>query len=88
MNEVRYRYRLAVNYLRETNDAFGRGNWRGTIANAQLSAENAAKAVIMDKPRPLGVGLPAVWVLGFINSAVLVVCAWVGASERRFGFFG
>jgi HEPN domain-containing protein len=46
MDEVRYRYRLAINYLRETNNAFDRGDWRGTVANAQLSAENAAKAVI------------------------------------------
>ena len=46
MDEVRYRYRLAVNYLRDANEAFNRGDWRGTVANAQLSAENAAKAVI------------------------------------------
>jgi len=46
MDEVRYRYRLAINYLRDANEAFNRGDWRGTLANAQLSAENAAKAVI------------------------------------------
>ncbi|MFP3485529.1 MAG: HEPN domain-containing protein [Vulcanisaeta sp.] len=46
MDEVRYRYRLAINYLRDANEAFNRGDWRGTVANAQLSAENAAKAVI------------------------------------------
>ncbi|MCG2892951.1 MAG: HEPN domain-containing protein [Vulcanisaeta sp.] len=46
MDEVRYRYRLAINYLGDANEAFNRGDWRGTVANAQLSAENAAKAVI------------------------------------------
>jgi HEPN domain-containing protein len=46
IDEVKYRYRLAVNYLREANEAFNRGDWRGTVANAQLSAENAAKAVV------------------------------------------
>ncbi len=46
MDEVRYRYKLAINYLRDANEAFNRGDWRGTVANAQLSAENAAKAVI------------------------------------------
>jgi Uncharacterized conserved protein related to C-terminal domain of eukaryotic chaperone, SACSIN len=46
MDEVRYRYKLAINYLRDANEAFNRGDWRDTVANAQLSAENAAKAVI------------------------------------------
>ena len=46
MDEVRYRYKLAINYLRDADEAFNRGDWRGTVANAQLSAENAAKAVI------------------------------------------
>ncbi len=47
IDEVNCRYRLAINYLREANEAFSRGgDWRGTIAAAQLSAENAAKAVI------------------------------------------
>jgi len=46
IDEVKYRYRLAVNYLREADEAFSIGDWRGTVANAQLSAENAAKAVI------------------------------------------
>jgi len=46
IDEVKYRYRLAVNYLREADEAFSRGDWRGTVANAQLSAENAARAVI------------------------------------------
>ena len=46
MDEVMYRYKLAINYLRDANEAFNRGDWRGTVANAQLSAENAAKAVI------------------------------------------
>ena len=45
-DEVNYRYRLAINYLREANEAFSRGDWRGTVAAAQLSAENAAKAII------------------------------------------
>ena len=45
-DEVNYGYRLAINYLREANEAFSRGDWRGTVAAAQLSAENAAKAII------------------------------------------
>ncbi len=46
LDEVNYRYRLAINYLREADEAFNRGDWRGTVANAQLAAENAAKAII------------------------------------------
>ena len=46
IDEVNYRYKLAINYLREANEAFNRGDWRGTVANAQLAAENAAEAVI------------------------------------------
>lgn len=46
LDEVKYRYRLAINYLKEANDAFSRSDWRGTVASAQLSTENAAKAII------------------------------------------
>ena len=46
IDEVDYSHRLAINYLREANEAFSRGDWRGTVAAAQLSAENAAKAII------------------------------------------
>ena len=46
IDEVNYRYKLAINYLREANEAFNQGDWRGAVANAQLAVENAAKAVI------------------------------------------
>jgi HEPN domain-containing protein len=44
--EVLYRYRLAVNYLREAENAFMREEWRLVVASAQLSVENSAKAII------------------------------------------
>lgn len=44
--EVAYRKMLATSYLEESRKAFGRGDWRGAVAHAQLAAENAAKAVI------------------------------------------
>lgn len=45
-NEVRYRVKLAVMYMREAEEAFKRRNYRGTVASSQLCVENAAKAVI------------------------------------------
>ncbi|HDN63108.1 DNA-binding protein [Candidatus Bathyarchaeota archaeon] len=45
-NEVSYRARLAIRYLEEAEEAYKRGDYRGTVASSQLSAENAAKAII------------------------------------------
>jgi len=44
--EVSYRSKLAVRYLAEAEEAFKRGDYRGTVASSQLSVENSAKAVI------------------------------------------
>lgn len=46
MGEVRYRIRLAQNYLREAEEAYRRGDWRMVVASSQLCAEDAGKAVI------------------------------------------
>jgi len=46
LNEVNYRRKLALGYLNDCRQAFKRGDWRNTVACAQLCAENAAKAVI------------------------------------------
>lgn len=45
-SEVNYRRKLAEGYLKEAKRAYDRGDWRDTVANAQLAAENAAKAII------------------------------------------
>lgn len=46
LDELRYRLRLAREYLRDAERSFGLGDWRATVASSQLSAENSAKAVI------------------------------------------
>ncbi|ABW01718.1 HEPN domain-containing protein [Caldivirga maquilingensis] len=46
IDEVKYRYRLAINYFNETTSSYNRRDWRGVAANAQLTAENAVKAII------------------------------------------
>jgi HEPN domain-containing protein len=46
VDEVRYRYKPAVNYLSDAEEDLSRGRWRNAVASAQLAAENAAKAVI------------------------------------------
>jgi HEPN domain-containing protein len=46
ISEVGYRLKLAERYLMEAEDAYGRGDFRGTVSSSQLAAENAAKAVI------------------------------------------
>jgi len=45
-SEIGYRLKLAERYLMEAEDAYGRGDFRGTVSSSQLAAENAAKAVI------------------------------------------
>lgn len=45
-SEISYRLRLAELYLRDAEDAFKRRDFRAVVASSQLSAENAAKAVI------------------------------------------
>ncbi|RLI39014.1 hypothetical protein DRO60_02465 [Candidatus Bathyarchaeota archaeon] len=44
--EVLYRLRLAELYLRDAEGALERGDFRAAVASSQLSAENAAKAVV------------------------------------------
>ena len=46
LGEVSYRLKLAMHYLKDAEDAYRRGDYRGTVASSQLSTENAAKAVI------------------------------------------
>jgi HEPN domain-containing protein len=46
ISEIGYRLKLAERYLMEAEDAYGRGDFRGTVSSSQLAAENAAKAVI------------------------------------------
>jgi HEPN domain-containing protein len=45
-SEIDYRMKLAECYLMEAEDAYRRGDFRGTVASSQLATENAAKAVI------------------------------------------
>jgi len=45
-SEVAYRVRLAKGYLRDAEESYRRRDYRGTVASAQLYAENAAKAVM------------------------------------------
>jgi len=45
-SEVAYRVRLAKGYLRDAEESYRRRDYRGTVASAQLRAENAAKAII------------------------------------------
>jgi HEPN domain-containing protein len=45
-SEVGYRVRLVERYLRDAEDAYRRGDFRGAVASSQLAAENAAKAVV------------------------------------------
>ena len=44
--EISYRLRLAELYLKDAESALERGDFRAVVASSQLSAENAAKAVI------------------------------------------
>ena len=44
--EIGYRVKLAERYLADAENAYERGDLRGTVAASQLAAENAAKAVI------------------------------------------
>lgn len=45
-SEIEYRMRLALRYLEDAEEAYGRGDYRGAVASSQLAAENAAKAVV------------------------------------------
>jgi len=46
LNAVAYRRTLAKRYLTEAQESFKRGDYRRTVESAQLTTENAAKAVI------------------------------------------
>ena len=45
--DVEYRLNLSKGFLREAEQDFQLGRWRSCVANAQLSVENAGKAVLM-----------------------------------------
>jgi HEPN domain-containing protein len=47
ISEIRYRIKLAQQYLNDAEEAFKRNDWRTVVASSQLCAENAAKAVIV-----------------------------------------
>jgi HEPN domain-containing protein len=44
--EVDYKIKLAKQYLKSAEEAFNRKDYRATVAESQLAAENSAKAVI------------------------------------------
>jgi len=44
--EIEYRLKLAQQYLDDSVKAFKRGDYRNCVMSAQLSVENAAKAII------------------------------------------
>ena len=46
LNEVRFRVKLAEQYLKEAEKAYREGDYRTAVGSSQLSVENAAKAVI------------------------------------------
>lgn len=51
-NEVRYRVRLAREYLEDAESRLEGGDYRGCVQYSQLSAENACKAVIATRRIP------------------------------------
>ncbi|OYT25338.1 MAG: DNA-binding protein [Thermoprotei archaeon ex4572_64] len=44
--EIEYRYKLAVQYLNDAENAYSRRDWRSCVASAQMAVENAAKTLI------------------------------------------
>jgi len=46
-SEVRFRYRLAVEYFERARRLFSLGDWVGAVSASQLAVENFAKAVIV-----------------------------------------
>jgi len=46
LEEVKCRRELAIRYLNEAKEFSQLNNWRATVASAQLSVENTAKAII------------------------------------------
>jgi len=46
LDEVKYRYRLAVEHLGRAERLFSLGDWVGTVSSSQSAVENFAKAVI------------------------------------------
>jgi len=46
LDEVKYRYRLAVEQLGRAGRLFSLVDWVGTVSSSQLAVENFAKAVI------------------------------------------
>jgi len=46
LSEVKYRYRLAVEYLERAERLFSIGDWVGTVLSSQITVENFAKTLI------------------------------------------
>lgn len=46
LNELRYRYRLALEHLNRSERLFSLEDWPGTVSSAQLAIENLAKSII------------------------------------------
>lgn len=46
LSEVKYRYRLATEYLEDAERQFFLRNWAGVVSSSQLAVENFAKSVI------------------------------------------
>jgi len=45
--DVEYRLKLSEGFLKEAEQDFSLKRWRSCVGNAQLSVENAGKAVLM-----------------------------------------
>ncbi len=46
LDQAAYRFRVAEGFLLEARQDVGLGRWRSVMDNAQLSVENAAKAIL------------------------------------------
>jgi len=46
LNEVKYRYRLAIEHLQRAEKLYSVKDWVGVISTSQLAVENFAKAII------------------------------------------
>lgn len=46
LNEIKYKFRLAVEQLERANGSFSLGDWVGTVSSSQLAVENFAKTIV------------------------------------------
>jgi HEPN domain-containing protein len=66
-NIVAYRRKLAHRYLNEAEESYQRNDYRHTVESAQLTAENAAKAIIAIYHIPSWSHDPSTELQGLIN---------------------